>query len=224
MPSGRYRIQLRRAGRVYAGEVALDWGGRREVGVTSLKEQPLVAAIEKGSALDPAPWSIGLLAVAGTASSLGSGIAVGGMAQMERRLLTLPVLAVATLQLSRAHGENDAWKYTHLDIRLGIGATYSFFLGPFQVAAGVSIGPIVVYESAQRTQARRVQAVTGVQTEASAATTGFFVAPMVNARVPLRASLSLAVAFVADTAWLKIDEERRNLFGARGGIGLHYEF
>lgn len=224
LPSGRYRVQLRRDGRIYAGEVALDWGGRREVTAGMLREQPLVAALEKGSDLDPAPWSVGLLGTGGSASALGSALAMGGAAQLERRLSALPLLGVVTLELSRAFERNEAWRYTHLETRLGIGVGYPYFLGSLELRAALTLGPVMIYELARRTEARRMEAmgITGVT--ASSATVGLFVAPTLEVRVPLYESLSAALAGSIDTAWLEIDGETRNVSGLRGALGLHYEF
>jgi hypothetical protein len=224
LPSGRYRIQLRQAGKIFAGEVSLEWGGSLEVDDSILEEQSLVAALSKGSDLDPSSWTISSAGLAGTPSVLDSGVSLGGGIGFEHKLADYPTFIVGNLQLTHAQASNVAWHYRHFETRLSLGIGYGYYLGPLRIAFSFSAGAIIVHENARRTDLDRIEDLSGITTKTQGTSIGPYLCPKIVLRIPLIQSWSLAIGLETNVNFIPIDKNWHNTLAFLGQFGVEYEF
>ncbi|MBN2498487.1 MAG: caspase family protein [Deltaproteobacteria bacterium] len=223
LPAGRYRIQLRHASRIWAGEVALDWGGAQTLRASDLREQPRLAALAKGSHLDPSPWSVQVAAVAASPTALGEGIGLGGHAGLER-MLGEHFLLRADLLVSHARASNEVWRYAHLDLRLTASAGYAIFAGPLRLSAGLGAGLLVVREEAERIDAERISAVSDAATRSASSSVGPSAVLGVEIRLALVDAWILVLGGDMHLACLPISGSWQTRLAGSGLLGVGYVF
>ncbi len=224
LPAGRYRVQLRRAGKIYAGEVALEWGGRRTLASGDLSEQALVAALIKGSELDPRPFAIRSGALAAAPTALGTGTAYGGDLGLEIRLGQWPVFLMAGLSMAGVQASNDVWRYRHLEFRLTAGLGYGLWLGPVRLAASVGLGALIVEEHAVRRDASRVGPVTGVATSDDQVSIGPSLVPGLALRIPVSDAWALSLRGEVPITFLSVEDRWQTQVGWGAGLGVEVRF
>ena len=224
LPAGRFRVQLRRGGRIFAGEVALEWGGKRTLDEKDLNVQPLVAALIKGSDLDPNPFAIRSAALAASPTALGQGTAFGAALGLEMRLSDWPVFALLDLQLGYTKASNEVWSYGHLETRLTAGLGYGLWLGPLRLAASLGFGLLIIDESASRFDGDRVHAVTDASSTFRGRSLGPVLVPGLSLRIPLWASWAASVRAEMPIAFLSEAEDFSTRLGWSAGLGMVYGF
>lgn len=224
LPTGRYRVQLRRGGRIFAGEVALEWGGRRELDAASLAEQPLVAALTKGSDLDPSSWAFSSAGLVGTPVVLSDVVAAGAALGSEHHVSGWPVFLLTSLQITHAESKNPAWRYKHLESRLAFGAGYGLHLGPVRLSATLTAGVLLVYERAYRLESERVGLVTGATTRTDGLAAGPCISPGLGLRVPVADAWALLLGAEMQLALIPIDGDWDAAAAVLGRIGAEFEF
>lgn len=217
LPTGRFRIQLRRHGRVFAAEISLEWGGTRELANSTLTEQPLLAALEKGAALDPIQWEIGAFAVLASAAALHDSMLWGGGVSVERQIGDWPFLVVSRLEVGHASSRMIR-EYGHVEIRpeFGVGLAHTL-VGPLRMVASVAGGGVFVRETVWRSP-------TADSAKTSAQQTSWTVGPSLSAvvgvRLPLGEFFSLSLTGSGAGSWLRVNERRRRALGWRASFGL----
>jgi len=224
LPSGRYRIQLRQSGRIFAGEIALEWGGKLEINQSMLVEQPLVAALTKGSELDPESWSISSGGLAGSPTVLGTGVSYGGALGVEHHVSGWPIFLLANLQLTHASASNEAWQYRHFETRITTGIGYAYYLGPVRLSVSLTLGVLFVKENAQRVDSDRIEAISGAVVNAKELSIGPCISPGIGIRIPVHHSWAIALGFEVQAAIIKIAGSWSNTVALLGQLGLEYKF
>ncbi len=220
LPKGRYRVQLRRSGQVLAAELSLEWGGRKVLSASMLEKQSLIVALQKGTALDPAPWEMSFGAVGGTPVVLGAGLAAGARLSLSRHSEVLPADILGAIQLTHVAANNDAWRYRHFNLRFGVGVVHHRFLGPTRLSFGATAGMTLIYERARRRDADRFDDMPGVATNSSELAIGPHVTPELAFRIPIRGDWSGAVGFGVTAAWLSGE----NSTSFQGVLGIDRQF
>jgi hypothetical protein len=224
LPTGRYRVQLRSGGRIFAGEVALEWGGRRKLDASVLQEQPLVAALTKGSQLDPASWAFSSAGLVGTPLVLADVVAAGAALGTEHHVSGWPVFLVSSLQITHAEAKNPAWRYKHLESRLAFGVGYGLFMGPVRLSATLTAGVLFLYERAYRLESERVGPVIGAPTREDGLVAGPCVSPGLALRVPVADAWALLLGAEMQLAVIPVDGTWDAATAVLGRIGVEYEF
>jgi hypothetical protein len=224
LPIGRYRVQLRRGGRIFAGEVALEWGGRRKLDASVLKEQPLVAALTKGSELDPSAWAFSSVGLVGTPVILSDVVAAGAALGTEHHVSGWPVFLLTSLQITHAEAKNPAWRYKHLESRLVFGVGYGLYLGPVRLSATLTAGVLLVYERAYRLESERVGPVTGTPTRLDGLAAGPCLSPGLSLRIPVADTWALLLGGEMQMALIPVDGDWGTATAWLGQIGVEYKF
>jgi hypothetical protein len=224
LPTGRYRVQLRRSGRIFAGEVALEWGGKRKLDASVLKEQPLVAALTKGSELDPSAWAFSSLGLVGTPVVLSDAVAAGAALGTEHHISGWPVFLLTSLQITHAEAKNPAWRYKHLESRLAFGVGYGLHMGPLRLSATLTAGVLLVYERAYRLESERVGPVTGTETKSDGLAVGPCLSPGLSLRIPVADAWAFLLGAEMQLAFIPVDGDWDAAFAVLGQIGVEYKF
>jgi len=224
LPTGRYRVQLRRGGRIFAGEVALEWGGKRQLDASVLEEQPLVAALTKGSELDPSAWAFSSAGLVGTPVILSDVVAAGAALGTEHHISGWPVFLLTSLQITHAEAKNPAWRYKHLESRLAFGVGYGLYLGPLRLSATLSAGVLLVYERAYRLESERVGPVTGTETRSDGLAAGPCISPGLGLRLPVADAWALLLGAEMQLAFIPVDGNWDAAIAVLGQIGVEYKF
>ncbi len=224
VPAGRYRIQLRHEGRIYAGEVALEWGGLVKISEDMLAQQPITVAMIKGRSLNPSSWAFGSAGRVGTPSVLQSGFAYGGMLNVEHSFSDAPLLLLAHLSVTQTDSDGDYWHTRHLETRLGLGLGYALFLGPARLTFSVSMGGLYIDENRRRLDEERIQNIFDVDTRAYSETLGPFLSPGLSLRLPLYDSWALSLGVEIQAALVYFDGEWSPAYALLGHSGLEYIF
>lgn len=224
LPPGRYRVQLRSAGRIYAAEISLAWGGERVLHRTSLREQPLEAALEKGNELDPRVWALTIGVRGAMPTALGRGFAGGLGLSLQSKLFDWPLFAVADMQLASSAAENSLWRYHHVEQHLGVGLGYSYHFGPAHLSAALLGGLLMVEELALRHDGEHISRVTGADAYTTALASGPFSGLEISLRFAFLDFLSPTVGVGGHAAWLPISGEHRITAELHGIIGWTVEF
>lgn len=224
LPTGRYRVQLRRGGRIFAGEVALEWGGRRKLDASVLQEQPLVAALTKGSELDPSAWAFSSVGVVGTPVILSDVVTAGAALGTEHHISGWPVFLLTNLQITHAEAKNPAWRYKHLESRLAFGVGYGIHMGPLRLSATLTAGVLLVYERAYRLDSDRIGEVTDVPLRTDGLAAGPCLSPGLSLRVPVADSWALLLGAEMQLALIPVDGDWDTAAAVLGQIGVEYKF
>ena len=224
LPTGRYRVQLRRGGRIFAGEVALEWGGKRRLDASVLEEQPLVAALTKGSALDPSAWAFSSAGVVGTPLILSDVVAAGAALGTEHYISGWPVFLLTSLQITHAEAKNPAWRYKHLESRLAFGVGYGLYWGPLRLSATLTAGVLLVYERAYRLESERVGPVTGTETRRDGLAAGPCISPGLGLRLPVADAWAFLLGAEMQLAFIPVDGDWDAAIAVLGQIGVEYKF
>ena len=224
LPTGRYRVQLRRGGRIFAGEVALEWGGRRKLDASVLQEQPLVAALTKGSELDPSAWAFSSVGLVGTPVILSDVVAAGAALGTEHHVSGWPVFLLTSLQITHAEAKNPAWRYKHLESRLAFGVGYGIYMGPLRLSATLTAGVLLVYERAYRLESERVGPVTGTSIRNDGLAVGPCLSPGLSLRIPVADTWALLLGAEMQLAMIPVDGDWDTAAAVLGQIGVEYKF
>lgn len=224
LPTGRYRVQLRRGGRIFAGEVALEWGGRRRLDASVLKEQPLVAALTKGSELDPSAWAFSSLGLVGTPVVLSDVVAAGAALGTEHHISGWPVFLLTSLQLTHAEAKNPVWRYKHLETRLAFGVGYGMHLGPLRLSATLTAGVLLVYERAYRLDSERISEVTDAPLRTDGLAVGPCLNPGLNLRIPVADAWAFLLGGELQLALIPVDGDWGTAAAVLGQVGVEYKF
>jgi hypothetical protein len=192
LAAGRFRVQLRDGDSAFAGEVALEWGGRALVDHTMLVRQDVRDVQVKGHNLDPQRLVASAIARTGaaTASSDAWLWAVGARVSVDIDRLR----AFGDLQLGTASVTQVEQAHRYLETRLGVGAGPRLGLGPCELFASLSGGLLYVHER-----------VAAAQTYSGGAL-GAFVSPALAIEVPIVSHLVLALQGELQLSWLRVDD------------------
>lgn len=204
LPTRRVRVQLKDArGTTKAGEIALEWGGRRVLDVDELTEVRAVAVARRGGVDDATPW---VVAAGGavSASSFGTpgfGVVVG----VERRLFDWPLFALVQGSAGFAEMERAATAFRHEGGRLGVGVGSEVFAGPVRLAGGLVAGAWLLSQRGTRLEAAREERVFGKANEVQGLAVGPTLELSTSASLPLGAGLGLVVGAGGGVALLPVD-------------------
>jgi hypothetical protein len=221
LPAGRFRVQVRRDGGIFAAELPIEWGGTRVLETSALVAQPVVAALRKGSSLDPAPWSVAVAASAARSALLEDGLALGGRLALERRLLRETVFARVTLGVTTAAQSNPVWSYRHEEIAATAGLGVARFVGPLRVALFADAGVTAIVETAERREGVRLP---GVPTRSSGARAGPHLAAEMSLQLPVGGSWAAGLGASYGVTWIEASGEWLSPRGLQGFAGVAYAF
>lgn len=210
LPAGRFRVQLRKEGKVYAGEVALDWGGQAVVSMSSLEEQPLLAAMEKGIGLNPRSWIINAAPVVGLPLALGGGVFAGARIGAEHWPLDMPLFFAADIVVGTSNAQDQQFRYRHNEGRLSVGIGYALYWGPVRVTGSLNLGVTLVHESEEPI---------GFDEFAAGWTAGPTLGLELGVRVPVYGPFGVLLGAAGQTGWLKVNGKVANRLGMHGFVG-----
>lgn len=202
LPKGRYRVQVRRQDKIFAAEVSLQWGGEKTLHEPMLKRQSLVAALRKGTQLDPSPWELSIGATGGMPVVLGTGLAAGSRLSLSHHSDELPFDLGGELQFTHAAAGNEAWNYRHFNLRIGLGAAYHRYVGLARFSVALTAGALVLHERAQRSEEERVDMLGGVSARSNSLAVGAYISPELRMQVPLTGAWFGSLGAGASSVWL----------------------
>ncbi|MBI5507331.1 MAG: caspase family protein [Deltaproteobacteria bacterium] len=224
LPPGRLRVQVRQHGRIYAAELSSDWGGEVELDASTLIEQPRLAALGKGAALDPAPWAMTGAFALRSAAALGRALSTGVAMSLARPLHGARWFGRAVLQAAQATATNDSLAYRHFEGRVGLGAGYGADLGLLQLEAAATLSALGVWEQRRRREAERLAQTGLVRPLAGGYTVGPELGVEAGLGLPLVADWGVVVVAGPSAALLKVDGDVALVTGVSGRVGALYHF
>ncbi|WP_141621375.1 caspase family protein [Myxococcus sp. AB036A] len=211
LPSGRYRIQVRRGAQVLFGKVYLPWGSHHRLNPASLEVRTLALHQRKGALLEDGGWRLQAgLGVGRSSTHVGGwGPQAGVLFAREASAGTKPGLSVTGgLTLGGHRGTTHSLRMDHAELGLWGGVGLACAIGAVWTSAHVGGGAIGVVQRAtslEAAQRRRLNLPAArMRVGAGAAT---FAA--VSAEVPVGASAGLFLRLGGWVALMKEDAQLR---------------
>lgn len=192
LPAGRYRVQVRRGDAFYASEFSLPWGGTHRLRARDLSEQPLYAALAKGTELDAQNWTLTLGAGAGPPLVDLDATAWRGQLAVIR---SMPgwVDTRLTLGVANSSATNARFRFHTREAELGVGAGARTELGGLTIGAWLGGGILLAHQTTRRLDADRVALVFRPQDSERHWTLGGMATLDAEFRVPLVSDWTVAV-------------------------------
>lgn len=203
LPTRRVRVQLKDAGGVTrAGEVALEWGGRRVLDVNALEEVQAVAVAQRGGVADATPWIVGASARVTASSFAVPGLGISAL--VERRLYSLPLFVLASASVGFSESERVGTMFTHTSGRFGLGLGSELFVGALRLAGGLVGGVEVLAQKATRVEAAREEKVIGKTDVVNGIGAGPGLDLVASASLPIGGGLALTIGSAGGVALLPV--------------------
>lgn len=221
LPVGDYRVIRRDGARIWAGKVTLLWSRTQAVSAASLAEQPRLAALQRGSRFDPAPWRLWAQGLVAQPRALGGGVSAGGRLGVDLRI-DGPLFLSLRAGGGTAQARGEVWDARHSEFTLGPAAGLAFSFGAFRAAVMVAVELVALYASARHVQEDRLQQAGLGPTR----TEGWTLGPSLGAEawlgLPLPKGFELRAGAGLAVSWLKVDAQVRPSLVPAGHLGVAY--
>ncbi len=215
LPSGRYRVQVRRGQQVLYGRVYLPWGSRQRLEPSQLEARTLTQHQQKGALLTPVAWRVGAGAGAGRSHTSGGGWGAQVLALLERQQPGQLVLG-AQVGLGANRGAGRFLDFRSLELEAGGSVGVLAPVRALQLGAHAGLGLVGVYQHAVHREAAKVEDLTGVQARFDHFGLGGAASASLSAELPLRGPWALWARATARVSLL-----REDLDGLRMQPGAH---
>lgn len=155
LESDSYVLSLRRDGQVWASRVSLNWGGVQSVDEHAMKPVPLHAVLARDAGRQALVWSGELLGILGRAAvSTGDlnpalGLRVGVLVKNRFEFFT-------AFRFGLSAGLNDVYRFGQRQFELELGAALALCTGPLTWLPRLSVGAVLVNQTARRLDAEQV--------------------------------------------------------------------
>jgi uncharacterized caspase-like protein len=224
LPSGRYRVQVRRGAQVLYGHVYLPWGERQRLQPESLEVRTLALHQRKGALLEGSHWRMQAGLGVGRASTQ-----VGGWGPQAGVLLARDGAGgrgpsfIGGLTLGGSRGTTDALQLGQLELGVWSGVGVAGSLGRVWAGAHVGAGLLGVLQraSSQEAERRRSLGLSAARTRAGAGAALFAALSAelpLGARTGLFARLGGHVALMREDARLRLQPVPTLLLGTTWGL------
>jgi hypothetical protein len=169
-------------------------------------------------------WDINVAAAAGTPPALTTGVSMGAMAEVQRRLGRSPLFASARLGWTEATAANQSWTIDHHQFLVagGVGATTT--VGAGRLWAQLGAGASGLYELLGRQQRQRIEAAGvpgGVETSF---TVGLHAFGELGVAIALRGGASGLLCLGPTVSRTRVEEATRWRPGVGARLGVAYDF
>jgi hypothetical protein len=155
LPVGDYRVMRRNGSRIWAGKVRLLGAQPQTVNSAALTEQPRVAALQRGSKLDPSPWQLWAGATMSRPRALQAGVGTGGRVGVERRIEG-PLFVTVRVTANTAWVRGTSWETRHTELSVGPAVGVQRAFGIFHLAATLGIEAVAVFGAATHLNEERL--------------------------------------------------------------------
>ena len=215
LPSGRYRVQVRRGGDVLFGRVYLPWGGRQRLAPEQLEQRTLAQHQQKGALLAPVAWRLGVGLGAARSHISGGGWGPLAGALLERHSEGRLSLG-AQLGLGVSQGTGRYLRFRSVELEAGASAGVLQPLRSLQLGAHGGLALVGVFQHSVHLEAERVRELTGVDPRFDKVALGVSASASVGAELPLRGPWALWTRLTGRATLL-----REDLDGLRLQPGVH---
>ncbi|MCP3102731.1 caspase family protein [Myxococcus sp. K15C18031901] len=209
LPSGRYRVQVRRGPQVLYGKVYLPWGETQRLKPESLEVRTLALHQRKGALLEASTWRLqAALGAARSSTQLGGwGPQVGVLLAREGTGgLGLSFLGGLTLGASR--GSTPAQKLQQVELGLWSGLGLAGSVGRVWVGGHAGVGVLGLAQRATSPDAERRREL-GLPAGRTRTGAGVAIFATLTAEVPVSASTGLFARLGGHVALMREDEKLR---------------
>lgn len=204
LPVGDYRLIRRDGARVWAGKVRLLWQRTETVAAEALSEQPRMAALQRGTELDPAPWRLWAGAVVARPRALLSGVGGGARLGLERRIGG-PMFVALRLGAGTAQAVGGLWDTRHIELSVGPALGVQVPFGLVRLACALSVELVSIFSSARHLQEERLKSASVGPTRADGWTLGPALGAEAWLGLTLPASFELRLGGGVSVAWVRYD-------------------
>lgn len=169
-------------------------------------------------------WELSASTSTGTPPVLSQGLALGAMAEIERRARGLPLFLSARLGWSRASAANQSWIIEHDQLLAAAGVGVGAGLGAGRIWAQAGGGASGLYEVLSRHQRQRIDSAGvrgGVKTALSLGIYGY---AEIGVAVRLRGAVSGLLAAGPTLARTTVDRDPLWRLGAAARLGVALAF
>ncbi|NTX66579.1 caspase family protein [Myxococcus sp. CA051A] len=209
LPSGRYRVQVRRGSQVLYGKVYLHWGERQRLNPESLEVRTLALHQRKGELLDASSWRLQAALGAGRSSTQlgGWGPQVGVLLAREGTG-GLGVSFLGGLTLGATRGSTTAQDLEQLELGLWSGLGVAGSLGRVWAGAHAGLGVLGLVQRATSPDAERRREL-GLPARRTRTGAGAAAFASLSAEVPVGARTGLFARLGGHVALMREDEKLR---------------
>ncbi|NTX17426.1 caspase family protein [Myxococcus sp. CA056] len=209
LPSGRYRVQVRRGSQVLYGKVYLPWGERQRLNPESLEVRTLALHQRKGELLDASSWRLQAALGAGRSSTQlgGWGPQVGVLLAREGTG-GLGVSFLGGLTLGATRGSTTAQDLEQLELGLWSGLGVAGSLGRVWAGAHAGLGVLGLVQRATSPDAERRREL-GLPARRTRTGAGAAAFASLSAEVPVGARTGLFARLGGHVALMREDEKLR---------------
>lgn len=206
LPSGRYRVQVRRGAQVLYGRVYLPWGERQRLRPESLEVRTLALHQRKGALLAANPWRLQASLGVGRASTSLGGWGPRAGVMLARDGAGPSLLGGLTLGASR--GTTAELRLGQLELGLWSGVGAAGALGRVWAGAHVGAGVLGVLQRASSQEAEQRRRL-GLPTARTRVGAGAAVFAALSAELPVGARTGLFARLGGHVALMREDEQLR---------------
>jgi hypothetical protein len=206
LPSGRYRVQVRRGTEVLYGNVYLPWGERRKLALEELEVRTLAQHQRKGALLAPVDWRWGLGAGLSRSHTSAGGWGPGAALLLERQSQgQLALGAQLGLAANQRRGRYLGFRSVELEALGSAGVLRP--LGALRAGVHAALGLVGVYQHSVHHEAQRVLEQTGFNPVYDNFALGGSAALAASAELPLGSRLGLWGRLSARASVLREDRD-----------------
>jgi len=222
LPAGRFSLQVRDGGALYAAELGLEWGGTSTLRVDMLRRQALRDTVSKGAGLRTHSTILSADARLGRPMAASVGVLLAGAVRAALDLEPLRLVADVGTGIARAESALQARDYHETRFGLGVGPRFRF--APLTLFIGAGAGVLWIRERATRVAADGANELFDVDVHTRADALGGYLGPQLDIELPLAADFLLVLHGELPVTAIRIDRELAWKLTPAVGLGAGRRF